>query len=539
MSKKGALSFQSCIPRSRGFALVSVLVLGVVTVGLMLSLYEALAQCRKAEASRRYGGELRTAAESGLEYALTRMTNSEPASLTLNGSFIGASAGGVNNTQMLNQMTVTVNSYPLTVGEMQSAKQWSPIYDEAFDTSSAKSIIYAGAGSAGDTTLATGWKVFEAKATLNGASRGVRVVAVPMFETTPSSLSGGGVDSYFKNGIFADSLLQLGGNSKARWGGANQFNNGGNSFQLKLASNGNVSITGASVVRGDVSQTSAKSANFTLDPNSWIYGSLQTNANTALENAVPKPASENFGDGTTFSDAQSGSNVRNVLDGAQGGLSFNSGSDSVTLDPSALTPTTSAVDLNLPTTAVAPTPVGTNNQILPSLSELASSSGLYSSSGNWRTGSLDTSGLPNSGINLNDFLNSSGSDPIRIFIDDSSQSQFAADVSASKLLHPDSPSSLQIYYSGTKDLRFNIEANKTFAATIYAPKAKVSLNGAGTFAGAVLGSTVEANGVKMNLINDFTDNAAGPTGNNGLLYSREAGAPKVTGYKILSWYEFK
>jgi hypothetical protein len=505
----------------------------------MLSLYEALAQCRKAEASRRYGGELRTAAESGLEYALTRMTNSEPASLTLNGSFIAASAGGVNNSQMLNQMTVTVNSYPLTVGEIQSAKQWSPIYDEAFDTSSAKSIIYAGAGSAGDTTLATGWKVFEAKATLNGASRGVRVVAVPMFETTPSSLTGGGVDSYFKNGIFADSLLQLGGNSKARWGGANQFNNGGNSFQLKLASNGNVSITGASVVRGDVSQTSAKSANFTLDPNSWIYGSLQTNANTALENAVPKPASENFGDGTTFSDAQSGSNVRNVLDGAQGGLSFNSGSDSVTLDPSALTPTTSAVDLNLPTTAVAPTPVGTNNQILPSLSELASSSGLYSSSGNWRTGSLDTSGLPNSGINLNDFLNSSGSEPIRIFIDDSSQSQFAADVSASKLLHPDSPSSLQIYYSGTKDLRFNIEANKTFAATIYAPKAKVSLNGAGTFAGAVLGSTVEANGVKMNLINDFTDNAAGPTGNNGLLYSREAGAPKVTGYKILSWYEFK
>lgn len=539
MNKKSALSCHSRIPRSRGFALVSVLVIGVVTVGLMLSLYEALAQCRKAEASRRYGGELRTAAESGLEYALTRMTNSEPASLTLNGSFIGTSAGGVNNSQMLNQMTVTVNSYPLTVGEMQSAKQWSPIYDEAFDSSLAKSIIYAGPGSAGDATLATGWKVFESKASLNGASRGVRVVALPMFETTPSSLSGGGVDSYFKNGIFADSLLQLGGNSKARWGGASQFNNGGNSFQLKLGSNGNVSITGSSVVRGDVSQTSPKSANFTLDPNSWIYGSLQTNANTALENAAPKPASENFADGTTFSDAQSGANVRNVLDGAQGGLSFNSGSDSVTLDPAALTPTTSAADLNLPTTAVAPTPAGTNNQILPSLSELSSTSGLYSSSGNWKTGSLDTSGLPNSGINLNDFLNSSGSDPIRIFIDDSNQAQYAADVSASKLLHPDSPSSLQIYYSGTKDLRFNIEANKSFAATIYAPKAKVSLNGAGTFAGAILGSTVEANGVKMNLINDFTDNAAGPTANKGLLYSREAGAPKITGYKILSWQEFK
>lgn len=538
MNKKSALSCHSRIPRSRGFALVSVLVIGVVTVGLMLSLYEALAQCRKAEASRRYGGELRTAAESGLEYALTRMTNSEPASLTLNGSFIGTSAGGVNNSQMLNQMTVTVNSYPLTVGEMQSAKQWSPIYDEAFDTSSPKSIIYAGSGSAGDTTLATGWKVFEAKATLNGASRGVRVVALPMFETTPSSLTGGGVDSYFKNGLFADSLLQLGGNSKARWGGANQFNNGGNSFQLKLGSNGNVSITGASVVRGDVSQTSPESANFTLDPNSWIYGSLQTNANTALENAAPKPASENFADVTTFSDAQNGLTVRNVLDGAQGGLIFEAGNDSVTLAPGALSTASPVAKTDL-ATPVPPTPAGTNNQILPSLSELSSTSGLYSSSGNWKTGSLETSGLPNSGINLNDFLNSSGSDPIRIFIDDSSQSELAAKVSASKLLHPDSPSSLQIYYSGIKDLEFDIEANKSFAATIYAPKAKVSLNGPGTFTGSVLGAEVLANGVKMNLINDFTDNAAGPTANKGLLYSREAGAPKITGYKILSWQEFK
>jgi len=512
----------------------------------MLSLYEALAQCRKAEASRRYGGELRTAAESGLEYALTRMTNSEPASLTLNGSFIGASAGGVNNSQMLNQMTVTVNSYPLTVGEIQSAKQWSPIYDEAFDTSSAKSIIYAGAGSAGDTTLATGWKVFEAKATLNGASRGVRVVAVPMFETTPSSLSGGGVDSYFKNGIFADSLLQLGGNSKARWGGANQFNNGGNSFQLKLASNGSVSITGASVVRGDVRQTSPKSGDpaptFTLDPNSWIYGSLKTNLDYQGLSGKRDPiaASETFGNQSTFSDEPANVDVRNVLNGTTEVFSFDASNESVSLVPQ-LPSLDSPGNADLKITAVAPTPVGTNNQILPSLSELASSSGLYSSSGNWKTGSLDTSGLPNSGINLNDFLNSSGSEPIRIFIDDSSQSELAARVSASKLLHPDSPSSLQIYYSGTKELKFDIEANKSFAATIYAPKAKVSLKGPGTFTGSVLGAEVLANDVKMNLINDFTDNAAGPTGNKGLLYSKEAGAgaPKVTGYKILSWQEFK
>lgn len=497
---------------------------------------------------------MRHAAEAAIEYALgdlgtgastldaspgvTSRTTIIPTSLLV------GTAGGFSNSAVLNQMNVSVTVRALTKTEMSQFSTWSPLYSRAIDPGLERSIAYDPTQVNGDYTL---WRAIEAKATMGGVSRTIRVIAEPLFELTADKLTGStNKDTYFKYGAFGDEVLNLADAGIVSWAGSKPKDLSGKSFNLTVASNGKVGLGIGTILQGNVSQFSADS--FSMQDSSWIYGQLKTN----VENPSGAKKHESPSDLPAPNQAQpvfydSTVTHANVLDGAENIIDFVNGQ--VTLNTSGESGT--PIDGAGPSKAtLPPVPTGTDAQILPSLQVVSQSGAQYvSTTGDWKTSSLTTDGV--SSINVSDtLLTPNSSTPNRIFIDDSSvnssSSQSAVSIDTSIFRHEADPTSLQIWYDGSRDVEIRIPTNKSFAATVFAPNAKVTIKGkepsqtGGEFIGAVTGRELKIlNGVNMKLLTDFTDNAAGPAKDSGLSFSQgsTASAPPPTGYRIVTWQE--
>ena len=541
-----------CTRGRRGYALVSTLVVGLLSTALLLSLSSFLVSVSQSESARRHKAEMRHAAEAAIEYALGDLGTGSSTLDTTPGmisrttivptSMLIGTASGVSNAAVLSQMNVSVTVRALTETEMSQFKDWSPLYSRSVDPSNAASITYDKNNLDGDYTL---WRVIDAKATMGGITRTVRVVAEPMFELTVDKVgSSSNKDSYFRYGAFGDSLLDLNGAEKISWAGSSPIQGG--EFQLSVATNGDINLGSESIVQGNVKKL-LNAGVLNMQKSSWIYGQLEAtnppptaNASTPV-NRTTDPGSERF-----YGNQDSSFTYSNVLDGAESLITISNGEATynyATGDFGA----NQTVDSSNVISALPPVPVGADAQSLPSVQELAQSGGqITSSSGNWKTSSLSTDGLsPGASVNVSDVLvPSDSSSPNRIFIDDSrvdgSASPNAVSIDTSIFRHETDPTSLQIWYNGTKPVDVSIPATKAFAATIFAPNASVTIRSGGTFLGSVVGKTVSVqDGVKMKLLTDFSDNAAGPAKDSGLNFSQgtAASAPPPTGYRIVTWQE--
>lgn len=544
-----------CTRGRRGYALVSTLVVGLLSTALLLSLSSFLVSVSQSESARRHKAEMRHAAEAAIEYAVgdlgtgastldvspgvTSRTTIIPTSLLV------GTAGGFSNSAVLNQMNVSVTVRALTKTEMSQFSTWSPLYSKAIDPGLEKSIAYDPTQVNGDYTL---WRVIEAKATMGGVSRTIRVIAEPMFELTADKLTGStNKDNYFKYGAFGDDDLNLTDAGIVSWAGSKPKDYSEKNFNLTVASNGNVVLGNGTILQGNVSQFSADS--FLMQKTSWIYGQLLTNAPT--QGAIPRNPELPLPTPTQPQPIFYLPSVDhpNVLDGAKSIIEF-PGDGTVKLNTSAA-PGNPIGSVDGSKFQLPPVPTGSDAQILPSLQEVSQSGAQYvSTTGNWKASSLATSeGM--SSINVSDtLLPPDSSTPNRIFIDDSnvnsSSTQNAVSIDTSIFRHEADPTSLQIWYDGSRDVEIRIPTSKSFAATVFAPNARVTIKGkelnetGGEFIGAVTGREVEIlNGVNMKLLTDFSDNAAGPAKNSGLSYSKGSSPsdPPPTGYRIVTWQE--
>lgn len=542
-----------CTRGRRGYALVSTLVVGLLSTALLLSLSSFLVSVSQSESARRHKAEMRHAAEAAIEYALGDLGTGSPTLDTTPGmisrttvvptSMLIGTAGGVSNAAVLSQMNVSVTVRALTETEMSQFKDWSPLYSRSLDPSNAASITYDKNNLDGDYTL---WRVIDAKATMGGIARTVRVVAEPMFELTVDKVgSSSNKDSYFRYGAFGDSLLDLNGAEKISWAGSSPIQGG--EFQLSVATNGDINLGPESIVQGNVKKL-LNAGVLDMQKSSWIYGQLEATGNISQNAKTSIPLDTNPGD-ERFYRSQEASipdyTHSNILNGGDGLITISDGNatlnQSAGLGSNQIVPSVNAIS------ALPPVPVGADARSLPSVQELAQSGGqITSSSGNWKTSSLSTDGLsPGAGVNVSDVLvPSDSSSPNRIFIDDSridgSASPNAVSIDTSIFRHETDPTSLQIWYDGTKPVDVSIPATKSFAATIFAPNASVTIRSGGTFLGSVVGKTFSVqDGVKMKLLTDFSDNAAGPAKDSGLSFSNgsSSSAPPPTGYRIVTWQE--
>lgn len=533
---------------NRGYALVTAMVIGSLSMALMLAVAAFLHNSALSESARRHKSEIRNAAESGMEYALANYGNSNGANFTLPGSMFAGAIGTDSNNSVLSQLSVSVTIRPYTVGEMNQFSQWSPLYSTAIDPTRPNSILYDRTNPGGSTTA---WRVIESKASMGGISKTIRVIAEPMYEVTPESTGLTSSDSYFKNGAFGDQSLALAGSNNVSWLGKTPVDSG--QFKLRIASNGNIILGPEAVVQGNVLQSGSVTGSYSASPRSFLFGNLTSNSDSAslasavdfAEGATPpnNPNAVPFYTNTTVNPPG------NVFNGAENSFTFNSDGSIASFDYNATNsgaPITSDAGVN--TTTVPPVPSGRGAENFPSLSELASSGNqLTSVTGDWQTGSLTTNDLSNGQtVNLNDFLtsqNASGvENPTRIFVNDSdnaSSSTRAVDIDGSKLLHSTDPSNLQIFYSGTKEINLTIPAGSEFAATIYAPNSKVNINGLGTFKGAVSGKeTTFEQSLTAKLLSDFSDASAGPNADTGLKFTgANSTSPTVSGYRVVTWTE--
>ncbi|MBL8083737.1 MAG: hypothetical protein JNN26_14045 [Candidatus Obscuribacter sp.] len=542
----------------RGYALVSTLVVGLLSTALLLSLSSFLVSVSQSESARRHKAEMRHAAEAAIEYALGDLGTGASAldaspglpsrTTIIPTSLLVGTAGGISNSAVLNQMNVSVTVRALTKTEMSQFSSWSPLYSKAIDPNLERSIAYDPTQLNGDYTL---WRVIEAKASMGGINRTIRVLAEPMFELTADKLIGSTNNgNYFKYGAFGDEVLNLADAGIVSWAGSKPKDSSGKNFSLTVASNGKVELGLATVLQGNVSQFS--SDNYLMQSTSLIYGQLLTNASTnGASRRFPKvdlpPPNQPQ---PIFYD--SSSPHPNVLDGAESIIQFQ-GDGTVELNTSGAegNPIDSAGGSKA---VLPPVPTGTDAQSLPSLQEVSQSGSQYvSTTGDWKASSLATSeGM--SSINVSDtLLQPDSSTPNRIFIDDSSinsgSTRNAVSIDTSIFRHEADPTSLQIWYDGSRDVEIRIPTNKSFAATVFAPNAKVTIKGkalnqaGGEFIGAVTGrEVVILNGVNLKLLSDpaFTDNAAGPAKNSGLSYSKGSSPsdpPPPTGYRIVTWQE--
>lgn len=543
--------------KPRGFALLSLIVLGAFSLGLMMVIAQNIQSIYNSERARRYSSELRCAAESGVEFAIGELTSAalstsssalDPSigqsarTTILPNTLVAGSSLGASNSGFVNglTLTLTVRRYQNTPTDLGELKKWSSIYSRQLDSSLSTATDFDHPAETNANDLM--WRVVECKASLGGGvSRTVRVVLQPVFDI-PANLIGTvpNVSDYFQHGAFGNNALSFDSNVNVELlKSLSESEISNKAFKLGIASNRFISIGDTSKIRANVSifnfGNGPTSSNVAVFGNSsQVNGILSVNNNPGLQNvwAKPGPAPEQVGDPV------SGRPPDNVLASAE--LNFDSGIGLYTGTRS--DPNTSPVvtDASQAQSGPPPSQSGQDAQPLPSLGDVANSnSTLFSNTGDWSTSSLSTSNMSTGSIDVSTRFASTNSAPVRIFVDDSGNpNSNSVDIDASKFIHSDSPTSLQIWYSGTRNVSIN--ASQDFAATIYAPNAQVSITGTGSYLGAVTGKVVNfknTGGIK--LLSDLSSSSAGPTGNMGLVYAQDPTSLSAlaTGYRVVSWQE--
>ena len=557
----------------QGYALVSIIVIGLFAIMLLLALGSMLVSIAQSEAVSKNKAGLLNDAETGLEYVLYDIKranaaneptydfgdDSPPVSVVVPSSWIEDG-----------QTSVKARVWRVSDSDMQKMESysllWSPQYDRLqADTSSFSEPVRS--QDLGAKSEHYHVKIIEVTASRGIFSKSLRVVAFPesMSGNDPSSL---GAATEFLNptanfpsvGVLAISNLNI-----APDGGNLTVSDPTNSFKgegpyrygLDLQSNKQVSINGgsnsvdiAANIIASNNSTGAPSDVVSTDGNTTIHGRLETNGGD--------PASENF---VAQNGTQPNVAADNVLADADKVQANNpdlnrEGDNTVPIaadagqDPIGVSPVPYA-----PTGSVSVNGNATSNQLSAFLNTL--SEGNFGDPGTTITFSngVDSSGNVVSSYVI-DSLSTSDSvakveipsnidQPVKIFVQ-GNNSNTAVDIDASRFSNLGAPENLQIYYSGPKDVNIKLNSSQ-FNGLIYAPNARVNvMNGSSSsssqaFSGAIVGNEVNVRmRGNMNLLPDpssasGSNSSGGGSGSGGGIKGIPAKAD--TSYRVVSYQE--
>lgn len=515
-----------------GYALVSIIVIGVFAVMFMLALAGMILSIVQSEAVSKQKSGLLDAAEVGLEYALKDLNDAylagDPSlsqfdvtegnpevTLSVPSTYIlenGVSVK-VKVRKLSNAVRPTANSFALLYApQLEPLDGFSPSSTYASPTKSVIGSDY--------------FRIVEATASKGIFSTSVRTVLSPEL---PQALSSHGsvpndqLTSIFPNaGIFAVSQINISPNgSQLTIKGPDpqvqekSEDHNGNTvapyydFNLTLQSNQGFSAdatNGGARINGNVyvsNNPSGAPPNIVSlnSPSNQIDVNGRLLANNSSNNDVNAPTGSNFPN-----ELDPNINVNAAADNVE----FQ-GDPSITSRKSINDTNPSVNDAGLTPVELPPVPSSSAND----LSQYLNSIGDYSDSSSTinLTHSLDSSGNEVSSFTTSNLftddvasvnIDPTNSSPTSIYIKGNNSTQ-AVNVDATKFVNTGDPSKLQLYYDGSSNVKLNVDGS-TFNGLIFAPNANVNVVGNGTFQGAIVANKADINMTgTMNLIPDLGD----------------------------------
>jgi hypothetical protein len=560
---KTAITHFSKLERNdAGYALITVLVIGLAAAMSLLAVAELAINSFRSEAQRHYAIELRNAAEAGADYAIGQLNASAAAhqacflddGLPHNfpSSYLSASGGSpvISNAATLGNMTVTMTVAKLPSTLWADIAGWSSVYSPSTDFT--KSVSTTWKSPATTNILVDSWRVLTVKAQYSLAARYVRIVLQPCYDPPPLGTPSPGNQSYFSNVLLGNQGLNFAPPARlvvqavtgpsnatvtpaANAATATQLLAVNQVFQypLTLTTNEFTSIGLNTDILGNVQVASVNSLqNATAIMNGGLIEGTLT-GNSSLPNVAPTVSANQDNSAIAI-----GNNVVSDADLYNTGTAGNPGTNP-NGNPSNVLPTnrvganqTPAVNSAGLSQALAAPPLNVAGASLPDFS---------ATNNKLPTGDYTVTGLDTS--NAAQFPSAvvagaaSGSTPVRLFVQDSSASSTALNISSNMLSNASTDASnFQIWYSGSNNININLVPGASFYGTIYAPNATVTTTGNGQFYGAIVAGT--ANIQHQGGLNLRVDLSAPSSAGPGLLFSSDStSGAYLTGYKPVTWEE--
>ena len=521
-----------------GYALVSVLAIGVASMLLLMTLASTLISIVRSEAMEKNKNQLRSAAEVGLNYAIHRMNAeyrgldnglSEPPIVPSEGqAYLDSSLPSSLIPSTSSGLSVRIRVSRVNDSMMETIREKSAFYNPSYDPKHSSSTPEFGhlpkspwSGASGDNNL----MIVDAT-----AHRGIFHSSVRAFVGKKLSQTDGPTP-YFTQSVVANSSFSMGKSGSPIISPSGTLATSGD-FNLTIQSNGTANLGMKGQLRGNLQVSNPKSGAppnvVTAAPGSktTIWGRVTANSGVdtsslssrtgtglpifpTLVDIYTNDSVKALGDlySGDFSKGRQGANQNPISKGL-------SQSFSMTV-PAPSTPSSASPLPNFPKAD----PAGSETQVSPV--DLAP--GVYSSR------AIDST---NAGAEIS----LSGGESTTLYLTEDSLD--SAMKISSDLFQTDKvdPTKFQIYYDGNKPISIELKNNMPFNGLIYAPNADVSVTGQGDFAGAIVGNNVEIeNSGNVTLINDVTKSGRGPG------YTEDSAGEPLFGdsakgaYQVLSW----
>jgi hypothetical protein len=539
--------------RQSGYALISIMVIGLAAVLLMMALASMIMAVSRNEVVKKNQGDLINGAEIGVDYAINTFNAAAAAGNTASidvGSSQTSQQTPVPSALLLGvpNMTVSVNVKKIpTPLDWQKIASWSSIYSPQTDSSQS---VNSGYLSPPTTNIQLdSWRILEVTSSYpSGLSKTVRVVLQPRYDTPPNgaSVPGASPGYFFNYGMFGNQGIAINPTGGLTVSGVNPNNPNANdidwdknpthaaNYELTLASNELFQLSGATtVLQGNVQVSSVLSggnpvANYTPNGSS-INGTVEINGQPQSTLSGTSGLQRNSGD-NIFADADKVNSVNAALQNNP--LRF--GTNNTQPFGSQLTP---AIAQNTMAPGIN---ASSSTASLPDLTTLPKVSGLgILAPGDYQTATLDTSGVGGGVPPV------SITGPTRVFVNGqalAANSNFAVNVDSKALQNTGDPQNLQIWYNGNLPVNINVSSGNSFKGLVYAPNAKVNLSGSGTFEGSVVGANVAVTmSGNLNLRTDLSpQSGTKPSGGNVPTYQfKPTTGSVVTGYRAVTWQEVR
>lgn len=563
----------------KGYALISVLVIGSLAVMFMLALGNTLINITQSEAYTKRKAGLINAAITGRDYIISQLCQAKRNGNALPYNLDESNPRTVipipNSVTNESEIQVRCCLRKLTATEKDSlSADWALLGLTSSGPNPAMFATLPYNEPISTVQMSDEFYIVEATATRGVFHQSVRSIIAPVFPTLadyeeggpfeldrlfPASTSGGGI------GAFAVSSLNLssprGGSLIVEaWTGSEQASDvllnqvktttaptDPKSFKLQLQSNQSARIGDNTTVIGDitVSNNLAQAPNNVVsvsDDQAQILGRVLTNSgsNTSVMSSQ-KPKAEQGDNVVALADEAATVNTISELSWNTERLSPN---DIPTNFSAGVTPIT-------PSPIPSPENYDNYNQLGAVLTQLSSGVGNTVDFDLSKISSTEAvSGFRVSSLNTSSdyfdpvVINENNSYPTRIYID-GGNNQTALILDSNKFQNDSDPRKLQFFYPGTGEAIINIKSGTDFNGLIYAPNATITIKGTGDFNGAVVGKdvTVKLNG-KLRLLSEDQLAKQGGIGPQGLLSPSSiliAGsterAPAVIGYKPITHQE--
>jgi hypothetical protein len=471
-----------------GFALIAIIGFGAISLAVLFALFPQIINAMRSEGGTRAMSELRTAASTGIDYAIQQLNdnaNTNPGSV----SPIDQTITAVPSKYLPNFSDGNVNIRIRQISAFDFGN-YSSIYSQNLDSNPA----------------ANNWRVVESIATRGGISRSIRVFLEPRYDDPTSETEETGSSSYFKSSFLANSSMKFTPSAGSVTISSPYSASPNPAYKFALQSNGIANFGSALQLAGNVQLP--RYSQPSILAGSKIDGQVITDA--TLE---PTLGELGFKVGTTAQDT--------VVLGAN------------TPPEGAIFAPPGGVTASLPAPApssgtTTPLPAVTNSNVLETGSYTTTSAN-FSSTGN--SAKIDS--------------------PVKIYIQDGVSGN-AATIEASSLINVSTEAAnetgaaqnFQIWYNGYRDISIDLGENGTFKGLIYAPNAVVKLKGHGTFKGALVGSDVQVNtngNTSMFIDTSLQDSANSQAKSAGLNYAKSTSSKtlQLHGYKAVTWQEIR